>query len=263
MRIPFLERFFASKDDVGRPTVGSPKNINHSTKDILRLLGGYAHEHHLITIQRCNPDGSVDKQSENTTTGIIAIDEKKKTIAFEQFTPSDIELTLKNGDLLHFSLTHEGIYCQFNCQYAKTINTKEGYAHIFKLPQGIEQVQLRDAFRVSINRSTPIKVNLLHTINPVIAGSVVDLSSKGIRMRMKGLIEPKPKRGEEYISCQMVLTDGYSMHCEAKLMHWIYDPKDKCTYLGIQFVGLEGTNERVLNRYITQLQRSEKSIFPR
>lgn len=263
MRIPFLERFFASKDDVGRPTVGSPKNINHSTKEISRLLGGYAHEHHLITLQPCHPNGTVNQQAEKATTGIIAIDDKKRSIALEQFNPGEAELTLTSGDLFHFSLTHEGIYCQFTAQYQKTINTKEGYAHLFKFPQGIEQIQLRDAFRVSISHATPIKVSLLHTFNPVISGLVVDLSSKGIRMKIKGLIEPKPKRGEEYLSCQMVLTDGHSMHCEAKLMHWIYDTKDKCTYLGIQFVGLEGSNERVLNRYITQLQRQSNNNLTR
>lgn len=258
MRIPFIGRFFASKNDDNNPKLGSQKNINHNTKVIIRHLGGYAHENHLITVQPCLPDGSVNKKAGQAHTGIITLDEKKKTIAFDQFTPNTHEQHLKPGDQLHFSLTHEGSYCQFNCQYQRTVNTKTGYAHIVKFPMGIENTQLRDAFRVRISHSTPIKISLLHAINPVISGTVVDLSAKGVRMKMAGLIEPRPKRGEDYLSCQLVLTDGYSMHSEARLMHWIYDRKDKCTYLGIKFMEMDGANERVLNRYITQLQRKEK-----
>lgn len=257
MQIPFIGRFLSKNDD-DNPKLGSQKNINHNAKAIVRHLGGFAHENHLITVQTCNADGSVNKKAGIAHSGIITLDEKKRTIAFDQFSPNIHEENLKRGDLLHFSLTHEGTYCQFTCEYQKTVNTKSGYAHIVKFPPGVENTQLRDAFRVSISNATPIKISLLHTINPVISGTVVDLSSKGVRMKLAGLIEPRPKRGEEYISCQLVLTDGYSMHSGARLMHWIYDTKDKCTYLGIKFSDMDGANERVLNRYITQLQRKEK-----
>ena len=258
MRIPFIGRFLSSSDEDSSPKLGSQKNIKHNANVIVRHLTKYAQENHLLTVQTCLPDGLPNKKAGAAHTGIITLDEKKKTIAFDQFSPSNLEENLQSGDRLHFSLTHEGTYFQFTCQYQKTVQTKSGHAHIVKFPLGVENTQLRDAYRVGISQATPIKISLLHTSNPVISGNVVDLSAKGVRMKLAGLIEPKPKRGEEYLSCQLVLTDGYSMHSGAKLMHWIYDAKSNCTYLGIKFTEMDGSNERVLNRYITQLQRKIK-----
>ena len=85
MQIPFIGRFLSKNDD-DNPKLGSQKNINHNTKAIVRHLGGLAHENHLITVQICNPDGSVNKKAGVAHSGIITLDEKKRTIAFDQFS---------------------------------------------------------------------------------------------------------------------------------------------------------------------------------
>ncbi|MBL4763589.1 MAG: flagellar brake protein [Gammaproteobacteria bacterium] len=259
MRIPFIERFFSSKRFEGQPKLGSQKNITHSTKVIARLLETYANENHLIAVRIGKPDGTINNQIDQANTGIISLDDKKKTITLDAFSPNTHENKLERGTQLHFSLTHAGTYCQFTCQYQKTVSSNTGHAHVVTFPKGIENTQLRDTFRVQINPLTPIKISLLHETKPVIFGTAVDLSSQGVRLKMIGLMEPKPRRGDEYLSCQLILTDGYSMHSEARLMHWMYDSQEDCTILGIQLIGLDGANERILNRYITQLQRKEKN----
>jgi len=256
MRLPSLKRLFNSPSSPYDDALSTTKNIDHNPNKIMRLLTSYADENQLITVERCGTT-SLTKQTKYTT-GIISIDNKTKAFNVDDWLPSRPAFELVPRNILLFSLVHHGIRCQFKCEYIKQLKTDDGVSHLLRYPTGIEQIQLRDAFRVDLSNAHPIYATLTHATKPPISGIISDISATGIRINLDTSLKPEPSRGERYQKCHIQLDDSISIECNAQLMHWHYETKENNTFLGIQFIGIDGKNQRTLNRYITQIQRKRK-----
>lgn len=252
-----LGKLFNSDDD--KIKKGSPRNTRHSANDIGELLRLYQRDNHLLTAIIVVEH---QKKSEKLTTGIMHVDDKQRLFVTDEFMPAAANSRMAAGTRVQFSLTHQGIRHQFEADWKKQIEDENGPKHLFEFPKGIEQVQLRDAFRVKMSQAHPIKVALTHGEKPPVVGALADLSASGMRVRVTGLIKPKPVRGEEYTSCHFVLNDGSSVVCVGRLMHWQFDSEADVSYLGIHFEHLDGNTQRTLNRYLNDLQRKQRQLHP-
>ena len=236
---------------------GASRNVKHRTSDIGELLKQYQLENHLLTAM-FKADNANPRKASKMSTGIIEVDPRGRRFATDPMLPAEANDLLTPGALMVLSFTHLGIRHQFECQWQGSEGTGDQLRHWFEFPKGIEQVQLRDAFRVKISQAHPIKVALTHAEKPPLTGTLADLSATGMRMRVVGAIHPKPTRGEEFNSCHFVLSDGQPVVCTARLMHWQYDAEQEVTFLGIHFEHLDGATQRNLNRYLTELQRKQR-----
>ena len=235
------------------------KGIKHSLSDIAALLRLYQQENHLLTAVILSDQ---DRRPTKYSTGILAVEQKQRRFGTDEFLQKEANSRLRPGVMVRFSLTHHGIRHQFDCAWKSSSDEHGTLKHWFDFPKGIEQVQLRDSFRVKLSQAHPIKVALTHAEKPPLAGTIADLSASGLRMLVHGLIKPKPTRGEHFTSCHFVLSDGQSVVCEAQLVHWQYDPDRDETFLGIHFEHLDGNTQRALNRYLTDIQRKQRHITP-
>lgn len=235
----------------------SSRNIKHRLSDIGDLLRLYQAENHLVTAAFARDTDSTRK-SIKMSTGIISVDSRSRSFVIDPLIPKEANRQMAPGIRLIFSLTHGGTRHQFECQWQKSEGEGDQQKHWFEFPKGIEQVQMRDAFRVKMSQAHPIKVALTHAEKPPIAGSIADLSASGMRLRVPGKIRPRPTRGEEYTSCHFVLSDGTPIVCRGRLMHWQYDPDLDVTYMGVQFEELDGNTQRALARYLTSVQRKQR-----
>lgn len=249
-----LDKLFGNQDQAAD---GSARHIKHRPSHIGEMLKRYQAENQLLTAILKN-DNSNAKKPLKMSTGIIEVEPRQQRFATDPMMPFAINEQFTTGAIVILSLNHHGTRHQFECLW----QTREGQGnqlrHWFEFPKGIEQVQLRDAFRVSISQAHPIKVALTHVEMPPLAGTLSDLSASGMRVRIPGSLSPKPTRGELFTSCHFVLSDGQPIVCAARLMHWQYDPQLDVSFLGIHFEHLEGPTQRVLNRYLTDLQRKQR-----
>jgi len=252
-----LGKFFNSDHD--KIKQGSPRNIKHSANDIGNMLRVYQTDNHLLTAVILEDH---QKKPEKLSTGVIHVDDKQRIFVTDGFLPETANKRLQPGCSVQFSLTHQGIRHQFEASWKKQIEDETGPKHLFDFPRGVEQVQLRDSFRVKMSQAHPIKVALTHAEKPPITGTMADLSATGMRMRIVGLVKPKPVRGEQYTSCHFVLSDGSSIACVGRLAHWQYDSDADVSYLGIHFESVDGSTQRTLNRYLTELQRKQRQLSP-
>lgn len=198
-----------------------------------------------------------DKQPKFST-GIMEVDVDNRRFAIDALLPKEGNSLLKTGVTLILTLTHQGTRHKIESQWQSSEPEGDSLKHWFELPQKIEQIQLRDNFRVQFSHANPIKVAITHAEKKPITGSLGDLSAGGMRVRVEGQIDPKPERGEIYNSCHFVLPDGQSVTCMASLMHWEYDTQKKATFLGIRFESLDGNTLRILNRFLTDVQRKHR-----
>lgn len=235
----------------------SMRNVKHRVSDIGDLLRQYQAENHLVTAE-LNIDPGNPRRTLKTSTGIVAVDSKSRAFVIDPLLPLEANKRLGAGTSIHFSLSHGGVRHQFESPWKKSEGEGDQQKHWFDFPKGIEQVQMRDAFRVKMSQAHPIKVALTHPEKPPMAGTIADLSASGLRLRIPGVIKPRPTRGEEYTSCHFVLSDGTPIVCRGRLMHWQYDPDLDVTFMGVQFEELDGNTQRALSRYVTGIQRKQR-----
>lgn len=223
---------------------------------IARWLTRYQDQHQFINVSFVQDA----KDSETFATGILYIDLKSKNFFIEELRPKIATKHLKPGIKLYFSLTVDGVKHQFQARYIKTNDLLQGTSHQCEFPRAIEQIQLRNAFRVKVPRGTPVKVSLTHPTKNFLSGQAADLSATGVRLRINGSLHYQPTRGDTYPVCRLLLPTGTEIFCQGQLMHWRHVPEHKTTYLGIKFLRMEGQHERALGRFLADLQRREKEL---
>ena len=249
MVISLIDRLFRQQE---KQQEGTPKNIKHNRQDIAGLLLLYKkHNYHLTAIMKDTQRRKLVRMA----TGIEAVEVGRNEFLIDEFTPPPPE-QIHPGTKLLFSLTHNGVRHQLEAAFRADNGTKRW----FGFPQGIEQIQLRNAFRVKISQAHPIKVRLKKAEQKMIEGTLADLSSTGLRLRLKGMVKPRPERGEVYSSCHFVLGDGSTVEAPAQLMHWQFDHEQQVSYLGLQFEQMDTTIQKALNRYLTDLQRKQRQL---
>lgn len=233
------------------------RSIKSRVTDIGDQLKLYREQNLLFTVV-LKADGNHHGKLAKMSTGIMDVDVKGKRFATDPLLPKETNRLLTTGAVVLLSFTHQGIRHQFECLWLGSEGKDDQLRHWFDFPKGIEQIQLRDAFRVKFSQAHPIKVALTHAEKPPITGTLADLSATGMRMRTQGLLNPEPERGEVYNSCHFVLSDGQAITCAASLMHWQHDTELGVTFMGIRFEQLDGGTQRALNRYLNELQRKQR-----
>ena len=145
----------------------------------------------------------------------------------------------------------------FALQLKETIETPR-VEHLFEFPRGIQQIQLREAFRIRISTANRVRATLENAEADTWSGRVQDLSVTGARLQLRKLIQPEPRRGDTFSQCDLTLSDGQRISCGARIMHWNYDPHKDITTLGIQFIDMPPPLEHKLSRFLTDLQRKDR-----
>lgn len=249
-----LGKLFGNQE---QPAGGAARQVKHRPSHIGEMLKKYQAENQLLTAVFKSDKNNPKKQAPMST-GIIEVDTRRQRFATDPMIPDAFNDQFAPGTVVVLSLKHQGIRHQFECVWQGREGQGPQLRHWFEFPKGIEQVQLRDAFRVHISQANPIKVALTHVEMPPLAGTLADLSASGMRVRIPGALNPTPNRGEQFTSCHFVLSDGQPIVCAGRLMHWQYDSQLDVSFLGIHFEDMNSPTQRTLNRYITDLQRKQR-----
>ena len=253
MLIDKLKQWFNN----GKSSEGDVSSINLSHgKMIARWLTRYQEQHQLIrfTTEENAPE------SETILTGILFIDLNSKRFFLEELRPKSASKRLQPGMTLYFIASVDGVRHKFQSRYLSTEELPNGNAHLCEFPTTIEQIQLRNAYRVKLPRSNAVAICLTHPVKAFISGYAADLSATGARLRVEGMLNHEPVQGDIYTMCRLTLPDNTEIFCQAQLMHWRYIPEHKATYLGLMFLKLESMHERTLGRFLTDIQRREKEL---
>lgn len=254
MFIDKLKQWFTngSKDEGNVSAI----NLSHG-KMIARWLTRYQEQHQLIrflTEEKGSEDDAIH-------TGILYIDLKSKSFFLEELRPRSANKLLRPGMQLYFIASVDGVKHKFTARFVRTEELPQGRTYLCEFPTTIEQIQLRNAYRVKLPRSLPVTISLSHPIKPFISGQAADLSATGARVRIDGVLHSAPVQGDLYSVCRLLMPDGNEIFCQAQLMHFRYASEHKATYMGIMFVDMESMQERVLGKFLTDLQRREKDIL--
>ncbi|CBL44719.1 Hypothetical protein HDN1F_11360 [gamma proteobacterium HdN1] len=249
----FTEELFTSGER--RPT--SIKSLNHG-KMVAEWLKRYQEQHQLIQFVTREAEEGIEQYPIHA--GIFQIDPSTKTFSLEELHPASASKLLTPGMPLFFTAIVDGIRHKFTAHYLRTDELLNGTAHWCNFPTTIEQLQLRNAYRVTLPESVILTISLTHATKPFFSGLATDISATGARILVEGQIYPEPIQGDTYSVCRLLMPHGQEIFCQAQLMHFHYLPSRKATSLGIMFLGMESMHERSLSKFLTDLQRREKEL---
>lgn len=202
------------------------------------------------------------------------------TVTFEEcdleFTSSIIEFNPDNGYLIldelkpaaGNKLLQERMTCQVRAHVdGISLNfpapileygEKDGYpCYKTTVPDTINYLQRRIAYRVITSAAHPIEINLTTKDKTTIKGIMADISTGGLRAKFSDDVTPPIALGD-ILACQFVLEETeFNVDIIVRIINPEAQPNYPA-YIGGQFTGLLKSQERLLQKAVMTLERSAR-----
>ena len=178
------------------------------------------------------------------------------TITIDALNPIEKNKGLKPGSAIELKGCINGTNFSFHTTIKKILQDKEGNLS-FKLhfPQRLHSELQRDSFRVNVSVMKELKVLLYAEENEALTGYLRDISATGFRVEFKGKPHKQFSSTDNISKCLIQLPDSTKVECQAKVMHVGYNPDLDIYKLGCKFTEIPGQGQRVINRFINNVQR--------
>lgn len=189
---------------------------------------------------------------------IIALDPDNKRIALDELIPSDgLRHLLDNQDCK--IVTHrDGVRIDWSCLPSVQVDTLDSIAcYWINLPEQISYHQRRQAFRADTLPEQLLQVHIAGArLKQSIHGRLVDISATGCKVEIKStqtLLQP----GQLYEMFSIDLP-GRHITLSAELRHLNKAEAEHITLAGFKFHTLDGQAQRIIERFVYQLQREAR-----
>lgn len=194
-----------------------------------------------------------------TLTTIIDVDAKQQTFTIDQSGSADINRKLAQSERNIFVSTPDGIKHQFVC--GKLKECKHGGSSAFQttLPQSLIKLQRREFFRIATPITNPLKCRIFDHPAGKLEYPLHDISLGGLCF---SLATPRSDLQvmDKYRNCSLDLPLFGTLHFSLEIRNTRAERQrngNTITFVGCQFHDLTGTQQNMLQKYITQLQKEQ------
>lgn len=232
-------------DNYDRPyqLISSPERI----QGLLRPLIG-KHNLATVTIAGCTePFSSI----------ILEADHETGELLIDGLHPENGNQLLKDADRSELDTQLDGVHIQFTINL-KHSGEKDGAPyHVALFPAEIKYWQRRQAFRVDVSPGYDISVDLQTEKGERCTGQLFDISIGGmcIRFPRKDILPESFSRSS--VTCSLQLPDS-RIECPLKILHSWRNTSSNSLHAGAQFVSLNNAQHRAIQRFVTQVQRTQR-----
>ena len=199
------------------------------------------------------------ERSQRFQSTVIEVDRDRNRIILDEMIPTDGERFLKNGEPFHVEAFHEGVRITWECKSTIQFAEKDGArCYTTTLPPELIQHQRRSAFRAEIKPSHGIKAELTDSkYKLLLLGQMLDISGTGCKLSFPGDLTQKLQNGQVYERLSTQLPNG-KLNVQVELRHAHYNDKRDKTELGMRFFKPGGNEQRLIERFVFQLQREAR-----
>jgi c-di-GMP-binding flagellar brake protein YcgR len=190
---------------------------------------------------------------------VISIDQDSNTLLLDEMIPSIGERYLQNGEAFHVEAVHDGVLIAWDSPGSMLISEYEG-ARCYRgaFPEQVLYHQRRNAFRASLKQLDPVQADLGgRRLRASLQGQLINVSASGCKVRLAGNVVNVLQSGEVYESFSVLLPEG-RLEVAVELRHVYYDEKFDFTFVGLRFVDMSGIQQRLIDRFVYQLQREAR-----
>lgn len=211
---------------------------------IVHLLERFTQHYTPLTVQIPGQQKRFSSCIVDVTSKFILLDELLPTSGHEL-------LTAKGAALITGKL--DGIIIQCFTTLKRVEEEDKLLTYYMKLPHLLEYQQRRQAYRARIPISRDLPVFIENKNGKMVKGELRNLSHGGagmIFMTEKTIME----RGKQH-NCTIMLTNGERISCTAELRFSKNIASHDKQYIGVQFIGLEPIQSRLIGRCINEIER--------
>lgn len=185
-------------------------------------------------------------------------------IIIDELTPKEgHDLLLKAGKL-KARLQLDGITISFTTTLESSGSDAGIAFYTLAIPREIDSLQQRAHHRVRTSLAKPLTVDLTHADETVFQGEVYDLSVGGLSIKLKsdsgGATTLKPT---DILACSFTLPPREEIICKLEVRSIHATNQKNFIRIGVRFSNLPGTVQRLIQRYITSVEREQLKKMPR
>lgn len=189
---------------------------------------------------------------------IVDVDRENNRIALDELIPNDGERYLLNGETISIVAYREGVRIAWSHSQLALLDTlDEARCYWLTLPTQISYHQRRNAFRADTLPEQSLNVHIDSSkLSQTISGRLLDISATGCKVYIKPantVLQP----GQLYENFAINLPSG-SVTLSAELRHLNSDESATSTVAGFKFHNLNGAAQRIIERFVYQLQREAR-----
>ncbi|GLX13043.1 hypothetical protein Pstr01_12820 [Pseudomonas straminea] len=190
---------------------------------------------------------------------VIEIDRDRNLLILDEMIPSDGERYLQNGEAFSVESLHDGVRIAWECPTGMRVSERDGErCYLGTIPAEVHYHQRRNAFRAAVKQSEQVKVQLSGTrLRTPLEGLMLDISASGCKIRLAGDATKQLQAGQIYEVFCAQLPVG-KLETAIELRHARYDDKLDITFAGLHFESLGGLQQRLIERFVYQLQREAR-----
>ena len=190
---------------------------------------------------------------------LVQIDKDRARVALDEIIPKDGERFLKQGETFNVEAYRDGVRVAWTCDHDVQLGELEGApCYWAPLPNEVIYHQRRNAFRAPLKQGELIKVVLNgDKLREPLQGHLLDISATGCKLRFAGNLTQQLSNGQVHERLTTYLPFG-SMTCAVELRHVQYEDKLDMTFIGTRFYRMSGLEQRLVERFVYQLQREAR-----
>ncbi|MGE6791604.1 flagellar brake protein [Pseudomonas guineae] len=192
---------------------------------------------------------------------VIEVDRDKNLLILDELMPSDGERYLTNGETFNVEAFHDGVRVAWQCEQSVRIAEHQGVRCYFSaMPPEITYHQRRSAFRAPLKQNESIKIELAGAkLRSALPGELLDISATGCKLRLPGSLGSNLQAGQVYERFTVKFPFG-AMTTALEVRHVLFDEAVDSTFIGARFHRISGQEQRLVERFVYQLQREARRI---
>ncbi len=194
------------------------------------------------------------------TSAILEVNRDDNFIILDELKPEEGDRLLRKDPALHIDSYLDGVNLRFNAKVSDFGIDNNIPFYKLSIPAALDYHQRRQAVRIRLSAANPIPITFTTDEGKSFNGEIEDISIGGLRARFRQNLAHTLEAGAK-IKCTFLLPPDKreKLNCEF-IIRVIKHDKNKIrpAFLGGQFVDLEKSIERDLQRMIMSLQRATR-----
>lgn len=184
-------------------------------------------------------------------------------IIIDELTPKEGHtLFLKSGKL-KARLQLDGVKISFSTTLESSGNDAGIAFYTLALPREVDYLQQRAHHRVRPSLAKPLKVNLTHADESVFTGEIHDISAGGLSIKIKSDSLITTLKPTDILTCSFMLEPKQEILCKLEVRSIHATNQQNLIRIGVRFSNLPGPVEKLIQRYISMLEREQIKKMPR
>lgn len=190
---------------------------------------------------------------------VIEVNRDQNLLILDEMIPSDGERYMQNGEAFNIESLHDGVRIAWACPAGMQVSEYQGArCYTGGIPGEMLYHQRRNAFRAALKQSDQVKIEINGAkLRTPLEGSMLDISASGCKIRLQGNVSDRLQPGQVYEAFYALLPVG-RLEAAVELRHARYDDKLDITFVGLHFDQLSGLQQRLVERFVYQLQREAR-----